>query len=492
MRKQISSGYIKNVIWITITMAILIVIAGVLGFHLINSPDSKIAEVKQRGNEYLLRENYGKAKEEFLKAIKIQPEELINYFQLAQALEGLKDYEGEAYYLKKALNIAETKENLRENLEEYVSLCIKLAECYYKNGDILERIDVLKYGYQLTKSERLELLLQDYYPDRIRSDKDDGEYLVEQFLEVNLVGAPMIYYTLDSTDPTLNSKVYHGPLILPEGTYDIRARAYNEFGFSSEVSSFTFIVENNSTTSEEDISKDEQENIEGEEMEESEENLYQAQTDEKGNIIWVDPNIEFAVRELLHKEEEPITKEEAAAYTGSIDLSGTNINRLDDLVWLEKLSVLICKGKDLVDADFINKLQLDRVIAVYKTMEDVNKVKNTDELKEINHLGICVSDFSLGNMTIIEMLEFYSRMNQLMVEITNLEYLDLSNNGLKDFNLIGDIKNINNVKVLILKNNELKDISKLRSFQNLIYLDVTNNKITNYSPVQHVKTIIGK
>lgn len=495
MRKRVSSGDIKNVIWIAVTMAVLIVIAGVLGFHLLYSPGKRLAGVKQRGSEYLLKENYEKAKEEFIKAVKLDPKELVNYFQLAEALDGLKDYEGEAFYLKKALDIAETKENLSEHLEEYVSLCIKLANCYYKNGDILERIEVLKYGYQLTNSDRIETMLRDYYPDKIQTDKEEGEYAVEQFLEVNLIGAPMIYYTLDSSDPTLNSKVYHGTLILPEGKHEVKARAYNEFGFSSEVSSFIYVVENeyeDDSLEDDQEKKDTTEIEDNTEIEDDEEDLYKTQLDEKGNIIWTDSSIETLVRELLHKAEGPITKEEAASIEGTLDLSNTKVNRLDDLAWLEKISILISRGKDLTDSDFINNLKLDRVIAVYKTMEDVNKVKNTDELKEIQHLGICVADFSLGNMSIIEILEFYNRMNQLMNEITNLEYLDLSNNGLKDMNLIGDIKNINNIKILILKNNEIKDISKLSEFKNLLYLDVTNNKITNFTPVNHVETIIGK
>ncbi len=214
--------------------------------------------------------------------------------------------------------------------------------------------------------------------------------------------------------------------------------------------------------------------------------------DEQGSIIWDDSRVEAEIRKQLGIKDGPITAASAEEFTGTIDLSGINVSAFSDLKWFKNMSVLICRGNDLKDADFINSLKVDRVIAAYAGMDEVKAITNTKVLKSIRHLGIRVASFSIGDMSMLELLGFFSYMNQVMGELDNLEYLDLSDNGLTDISLLSQFNNIDKVKYLILRDNEIEDLSVLADFNNLVYLDITNNNVSDFSPVEHVTTIIGR
>ncbi len=672
MKDNKSSIQRKKITLVILISAILLITLGFVGHQIFTGSDKRLSRAKQRGSEYLLKENYEGAKEEFKKAVELAPTDLVLYFQLAEAFIGLEDYIDAAAYLEQAITMAEQKPL---EVSQYTSLTIKLAECYSKTGEDRKRASLLKRSLELTGSDRIMELMEDYYPEPVISDLPEGEYNVEDVLTIGFIGAGTIYYTLDQTEPSDTSAQYAEVLALPPGTYEIRAVAVNEFGFQSEVASFSYTIKpidylargsekvllkdydgamedflrvirgnekevagyygmarvyiaknefenaikavniglshgdnrelselqailvptvetslepgvyssdreikvelkgngtdiyytldgslptvtspvyegpislrkgantitaasvsvygtfgkvmsfeyainyketsseaskeneksssggksslnsekaDNSKKTEEKLPASEQASEEKEEASVSEQ---QATADEKGNIIWTDPNVEAAVRKLLGKAEGAITVKEAGTIDGILDLSGTDINSLADLVWLKRFSTLSCRGEDLTNAEFINSLQASRVIAVYRNLDEVKAIDNTEVLKELKNFGICVADFSLGNMSVFQMMEFFSEMNQIMQKLTNLEYLDLSNNGLTDISMIGAISNISKIKILKLQNNGITDISVLKNFTNLIYLDVTGNDIADFTPVKHVGTVVRK
>ncbi len=146
----------RKTIWILLVITILISIIGLVSYLLADSSDKKLAGYKQRGNEYLMKDNYIGAKEEFRKAVKLDPDNLILYFQLAEACIGLEDYSTAADYLDQAITIAEEGPM---DIEQYESLVIKLEECYRITGEELKREKLLQHSLELTDSDRIKELL---------------------------------------------------------------------------------------------------------------------------------------------------------------------------------------------------------------------------------------------------------------------------------------------------------------------------------------------
>lgn len=66
---------------------------------------------------------------------------------------------------------------------------------------------------------------------------------------------------------------------------------------------------------------------------------------------------------------------------------------------------------------------------------------------------------------------------------TNLQTLDLSNNGLTGKGLTS-LSNLTHLKSIDLKNNDLKDVSSLKGLTSLTYLDISNNGILDFSPLK--------
>lgn len=228
--------------WAGIIIMILIIGAGIIVFQKGFTSDNRLAQYKQQGSEFLYNENYKRASDEYKKIIEIVPNDFVSYFQLAEAYIGLEDYEEAIDYLSLAVNIAVDEHFLIDAAQEITSLYIKIADCYSLLEDVNQRIRILKDGYERTKSERIKLLLDEYYPEEVYTSISEGEYFVETELEVALMGTGNIYYTLDNSEPTDESKLYQESIILPYGTYEIKAIVYNEYGYNSNVTEFTYDV----------------------------------------------------------------------------------------------------------------------------------------------------------------------------------------------------------------------------------------------------------
>lgn len=148
----------RKEIWIILMILCLVILLGLVSFLLADRADKKLGGYKQRGSEYLMKDNYLRAKEEFTKAIKIDPENLVLYFQLAESSIGLKEYGDAVSYLEQAIGIAEEGSL---DIVQYESLVVKLAECYEITGEDQKRTKLLEHGQEKTDSERIKKLLEE-------------------------------------------------------------------------------------------------------------------------------------------------------------------------------------------------------------------------------------------------------------------------------------------------------------------------------------------
>ena len=73
------------------------------------------------------------------------------------------------------------------------------------------------------------------------SNLESGTYTVAQTLELK-GNCSKIYYTVDGTTPDRDSMVYTGPVILGEGTTEIKAFGVNDKGIESDVISRKYVI----------------------------------------------------------------------------------------------------------------------------------------------------------------------------------------------------------------------------------------------------------
>ncbi len=74
----------------------------------------------------------------------------------------------------------------------------------------------------------------------------------------------------------------------------------------------------------------------------------------------------------------------------------------------------------------------------------------------------------------------------LLNKLNNVEYIDFSNNKMKNFS---GLEKFNNLKVLYLTNNDIYNIETFPKISKLEELDLSKNQITNYSPLSEITTL---
>lgn len=190
---------------------------------------------------------------------------------LGTHIKHLNSYE---YQFTKAVEYAHKKDKTQEAMEAYekvleldkssFEICISLADIFkqQKKYDLAEQclftaierssanIDVYRKlidMYEENKDyKKITELLQDCENDDIQTaftayqisqptvNLEEGRYEDSLTLVLKTETRETIYYTLDGSEPTLNSNVYRKPITLEEGEYTLRAIGVNTKGMVSE------------------------------------------------------------------------------------------------------------------------------------------------------------------------------------------------------------------------------------------------------------------
>lgn len=204
--------------------SVIIVGASVTLFTCFGSYDAKI----RKGNSALLEKEYTIAEKTFEKAV------------------SKKEKRAEAYIGLSKVYIAQNKRASAENMflkaiEKYpleAELYKGLFE-FYQNTEQTGKIPEI-----LEMCEDHELLsnLKEYTSKEPVFGLDGEEYDDVQELTLKSSGKA-IYYTIDGSDPTVESKKYKKPIHLAEGTTIVKAIAVNEKGVPSLIRERTYTIE---------------------------------------------------------------------------------------------------------------------------------------------------------------------------------------------------------------------------------------------------------
>lgn len=115
----------------------------------------------------------------------------------------------------------------------------RLLQFYY-NGDQLEKVTQL-----LNECREPSILeeFREYVSIAPMADLAEGSYESIQVLKLEVLEDSKIYYTLDGSDPNENSMVYSMPIVLENGSHEVRAYGVNALGIPSRVVTWKFEIQ---------------------------------------------------------------------------------------------------------------------------------------------------------------------------------------------------------------------------------------------------------
>lgn len=217
----------------TVILSVAIIIA--LAFFTINSVIKKaqdnFAYYNNTGIAYVQSQKYADAIPYLEKALTFEESEgKVNLrFSLYDCYVATNDTEKAISMLYNILKIDEY------NLEAIVDL-----ENYYEKAGVTEALVELYNKYKDTQAADA---VAKYYVEAPAVSVEGGEYTTD--IEVKLTSdyGYNIYYTLDGSDPTVNSSLYSKEIEISEGTITLKCIAANQYNIVSDIVSAEYKVE---------------------------------------------------------------------------------------------------------------------------------------------------------------------------------------------------------------------------------------------------------
>lgn len=232
IKKKNKGGKIAAIVC-TVILSVAVIIA--LAFFTINSVIKKaqdnFAYYNNTGIAYVQSQKYADAIPYLEKALTFEESEgKVNLrFSLYDCYVATNDTEKAISMLYNILKIDEY------NLEAIVDL-----ENYYEKAGVTEALVELYNKYKDTQAADA---VAKYYVEAPAVSVESGEYTTD--IEVKLTSdyGYNIYYTLDGSDPTINSSLYSKEIEISEGTTTLKCIAANQYNIVSDILSAEYKVE---------------------------------------------------------------------------------------------------------------------------------------------------------------------------------------------------------------------------------------------------------
>ncbi len=172
----------------------------------------------------------------------------IDYYSRAMELEPgsveLKFSLAEVYFLKN--NKIEYEYLLREIVNDKNASAEQLESAYGKLIAIYRAREDYKTINELLMASKNESIIskyQNYIASTPEFSVKEGNYTSIQPLKLTNFGTGKIYYTLDGSEPDVNSNLYTAPILLEDGAYCVKACYINELGIASDVVTKNYNIE---------------------------------------------------------------------------------------------------------------------------------------------------------------------------------------------------------------------------------------------------------
>lgn len=221
-REQLRRKRRRQIILFLIMLVVFlaIIVGGVIAYMKYDEVHSYEYQYAQ-GLSYYSEEQYGSAIQCFTEALKYNTEDIDARLIAADCYEVLGEYDRMVEMLLEVVNLS----GQASYYEQLMEAC-ELAG----NTSLMNRI------LKETQGTAVGEALSDYRTGELIASIPGGEY--HDHLSVALTNSQpdsVIYYTLDGSEPTMNSTVYQSPIAVEKvGSTTLRAVAVNEAGLAGE------------------------------------------------------------------------------------------------------------------------------------------------------------------------------------------------------------------------------------------------------------------
>ncbi len=199
-------------------------------------------------------------------------------------------------------------------------------------------------------------------------------------------------------------------------------------------------------------------------------------------VIFIDENLETAVREAINKSGGPIYQRDLRRIT-RLNVGGRGIERLDGLEYMSDLIYL-----DLSDNQVSDLTPLGHLIGLKELSLRNNGIT---DLSAINFAVL----LDLPNLTSLSLRHnvvwnngSHTRLSDISMlsKLKMLEELELRDNQIED---ISPLRGLVSLQVLDLRENRIKEIYSLSELVNLIELNLRDNDVEDISPIAKLKKL---
>lgn len=305
--------------------------------------------------------------------------------------------------------------------ELYTALC----KAFVEQDKLLDAVALLAN----VSDPSIKAELDAQRPAAPASDFDPGYY--SQYMDIHLTSAEAkyIFYTTDGEYPSITGALYNGAIALPTGETTVYAIAVSENGLVSPVSilgyTITGIVE---------------------------------------EVTFVDPAMEAAIRLSIGADatDKVYTNQlwEITEFT-----TPEGVNTYCDLTLMPYLTTLTIQNS---------------------TIDSLNHLSSLAKLVVLDLTG---SKFPVGEMTVLASLPSLSSLTMSGCSLSTIEglegaqylsYLDLSNNTLRNLDVLTPMTTLAEIN---LNHNAVTDLKALKDLPNLVKLCVNFNSLSSLSPI---------
>lgn len=209
----------KQVVWLVVFAAVFV---GLFCYHQLHTFSALYSNAKKQYEQ----QNYEDAMKIAEEALDMKPESEAANLLLARSMDKLGDTKSAILILRPFI------QNGTAGTRTYK----ELAELLTKEGRTTEVRELLKGC-----SKKVQEVCCDYICSAPVSNLAPGTYTSVQTLELKADYA-QIYYTLDGSEPTRESTRYSEPIILNEGTTEVKAIGVNDKNIESDVITRKYII----------------------------------------------------------------------------------------------------------------------------------------------------------------------------------------------------------------------------------------------------------
>ncbi len=437
-------------------------------------PEKTYDDYMRAGSHYYDSNEYAKAIVSYENALSLQSND-------TAALKGIaRSYARQGNYAKEY----ETRKHYAEVEPEDLDNRIRIIELMISMGDLQLAKTETEELMDKNDSEDLRSLYREMTIETPVFNLKSGSYDEYQLLELNNVyNNAVVHYTLDGSEPTLQSPAFTDGLVISYPETEFRAKAFGVLGYSSDEAVLSF-----------SITRPPQE-VFGETVEEIAREVFH----KSGREPVFDYEL-AQIRELYlvgyYLETGPVP---AVFYNGSYkvhDLVYTDRGffTLDFAPYTPFLKTLaVCCQEKLELSQLSSLSKLENLSLLNNDITDIGPLKDLKSLKSLALGWNSISDVSpLSELTSLETLGLWNNQVQDISGLEGLKdlvYLDIAYNQVEKIDIVSNMRKL---KEVWINNNRIEDISPLSDCKELIILIQNGNPISDYSVLRDLAAQLYK